>query len=368
MNFKKTVLNLSFLLIISCNSNGKIEVIDQSHNSLSVSSFPKTIQLTQKLDSFVIEKPLLQIRAFAATSNLLFALTNDKSSLIEVFNKESLGYLGSIGFEGQGPEDLEFYRINAGSFNTSEDELFVADKRYFRTIPLAGLSGRIQENSVLIQDKWPIPGNLMPLNDPFLSSKKTVLGKKNNSLKHLIEYSPNTSSLIDSVEYPSFKSEIPLSANYSLYWCDLSATRDGNKVAIAYLYFPAIRLFDFKTQKYLDINFKPEVSQIETIPVTSGNRGIDNSNMIMYYASVKVSNNKVYALYQESAFKQENSRVTRFAFKSPVLHVFDWSGNPIQEIMLPEWVDKYTVSPDDSYLYLNHPEKENYIYRLTLNN
>ena len=366
MKILKTLLFILFLLTAT-NCKPDKEVIDEGHMEVFVSSFPKTEELSARLDSFPISRPIFKLRYFAITDEFVFALVSDKDTLIHVFDTENLDYIGGFGFEGEGPGDLEFLRVNASSFNVAKNDLFIADRRYFRTIPLEGLAQRIKQNKVIIKDKIPIPGELFPFNDAFLFNDNSVFGKKASTTKHLVNFSQNTPYLKDSVEYPNLRPEIPKSANYSLYRSSMDAMQNGKKLAIAYRRFPLIRLYDFDKSTYIDLNYKPKNEQVDKIRIDPSQRAIDNSNLFDYYVTVQVSNKRIYALYEESIKNIDDTRkISRYAFNKPELHVFDWMGKPIKRIIIPEWVNWYGVSPDDSYIFFFHPENENYLYRTTI--
>jgi hypothetical protein len=48
------------------------------------------------------------------------------------------------------------------------------------------------------------------------------------------------------------------------------------------------------------------------------------------------------------------------------MHVFDWNGNPIKKLLLPEWASWCTVTQNDEFIYFFHPENENYLYRKSM--
>ena len=303
------------------------------------------------------------LREFEITEDYVFVLGIEKHRLIDVFHAKDLKYIGGFGFDGQGPLDLEFDRINASGFNSSETELFINDMRYFRTIKLNGLADDIRKGTVKIEERITVPKRLIPFNNGF-KFENTIYGTISDSPKHLVSLDPQKEDLTHWVDYPNLRPSLPSSTDYHLYWNNKATTNKGDKVAIAYMRFPLIRVYDFNSSTLKEINYKPKNEQVSNVMLGPNNVGISTRNMFSYYQSIKVSDNRVYALYLEGKrdIDSEGNAETE-TFNEPELHVYDWNGKPIKRIVLPEWVSRYDISPDDSFIYIFHPENENYLYR-----
>lgn len=48
------------------------------------------------------------------------------------------------------------------------------------------------------------------------------------------------------------------------------------------------------------------------------------------------------------------------------IHIFSIEGEPLVKLKLENWMNVYTVTANDEYLYFVHPEKEYYLYRLPM--
>ncbi|WP_170836497.1 BF3164 family lipoprotein [Roseivirga pacifica] len=307
----------------------------------------------------------------AISSRHTFILNKAPYESIKVYSTDSLRYLGSFGYEGQGPGDFEFYRLNGSGFNLGNNgkTLLVQDYKYLRTIPINDIENKLANNNLAIEYKFTIPGSLIPFNDVYLIGSTHFLGKVGFSPKHFKEFLPVQASISDVIDYPKRVNYIPKEANHHLYWSHFDTSIDAKHGVLAYMRFPMVRIFDIESQKSKYIEFQPKNKQIENIKVAGNGKSVDNSKMFSYYFNVEVSDNRIYALYQESILIRD-SGTGKLSYKSeqpPALHVYDWNGNPVMKITMPTWMGIYNVSPDDSLLYFMHPEKDSLVYKINLN-
>ncbi|WP_422355359.1 hypothetical protein [Roseivirga pacifica] len=365
ISYFQGVIVIILLLTLGCESKQNQSKGIKSE-SVVINSFKNNLEIDQFLEPVDIDTELFQVRTFITSNDYLFALCADKDTLIRVFDINSLDYLGGFGYPGEGPEDLEFHMINASSFNVFENKLFITDRKYFRTILLDDLKDNIQHGDLKVIEKIPVPGSFIPVNDAFIKSDGNIYGVRSSTSKHLTVLNPKDLKIRDTLDFPSTHKDIPASAYHHLYRNNLQVSLNSNMVALAYLYFPMLRVYDFTKNSYLQVQVKPKNPQIENIPVAPNGRSIDNSNMFRYYYNVSVSNNLIAALYEESGFIVKDGAGQRVSFDSPKMHIMDWSGSPEASLAIPTWVNVYTITPDGSHLIFFHPEEENKLYKVKL--
>ncbi|WP_268122635.1 BF3164 family lipoprotein [Roseivirga pacifica] len=324
--------------------------------------FQQTEHFTEVLDSLAIDVPLLQVRNLTISDDFILALTTDPKELVKVFSLADFSYVGGFGYGGEGPGDLEFNRINSGGFTIVDhgSKLQIIDAKFIRTIDLKEMGKR----EPTIHSKTALPETAIRLNQAHLVGNDFVFGKTSRSIKQLSYINLKTGETTDTIPYPNYVDNVPAEAFHHLYSSNSKVDESEKYLALAYLRFPVVRVFDLESGEERKSGVPPKTTQNKVIVAENG-LSIDNSNLVSYYSGVDLSEDRVFALYQEknSAFNPENPSK---AYTEKELHVFDFEGNAIKKIILPEWVNRFAVSPNGRQVICSHPENENYLYRVNI--
>lgn len=350
---------LLILVAMSCNSG------QETGKTQKGSEFEQLEHFTEVLDSVAIDVPLLQVRNFIISDDFLLALTTDPKELVKVFSLGDFSYIGGFGYGGEGPGDLEFNRINSGGFTIVDHgrKLQIIDRKFIRTIDLKELS-KLRKSEPTIHGKTILPESAIRLNQAHLVSNGFIFGKTSRSSKQLSLINLKTGEATDTIPYPDYVDNVPAEAFHHLYMSNSKIDKNEEHLALAYMRFPVIRVFNLESGEEHKSSVPPKTAQNKVIVAENG-LSIDNSNLVSYYSGVDLSEDKIFALYQEknSAFNPENPSKQ---YTEKELHVFDFEGNAIKKIILPEWVNRFAVSPDGKQAIFTHPENENYLYRINV--
>ena len=368
---KLTATSFIILFVFSCASGEKESSMegDSSIKKVQVNEFPRTIDLTSNLDSVYISNPLFKIRKMISTEDHLIFL-NTEEPLFSVHNNLTAEYIGSFGFAGKGPLDLEFDRANASSFKSYRNNFLVTDMSRIRILSIDKKSGSqlLTDDDVKVLDSKKKTSDSGFFNNAFLANDKMIFTTDYYTKKHFEYVDLMTGEIGDTIDYPDFHPEIPVEAYHHLYTSHTAPSLDKDKFVIAYQRFPVLRIFDLKKGNYLQIDFKPKNDQLKTIEADAQGKSIKSSfDLFSYYSSTVISTNHIYVKYQEGNVQRDDNGEFNFVADTPLqIHVFDWDGNPLKKLLLPDWSNRFTVTPNDEFIYFFHPEYENYLFRKSM--
>ncbi|KOF04164.1 hypothetical protein OB69_04075 [Roseivirga seohaensis subsp. aquiponti] len=367
IDFLRKAIFIPFFILTCCqvsNENDDLGLITDE-------SFPKTVNLISNIevDSIKIPTDLFRVNRLLSTKKHVIAYeSSKKDTLFRVFDSTTGEYLGGFGFSGQGPLDLEFEQIVQSSISVLDDGLIVGDLKKLRKYEISGGKNDFSTNNIKLMESWKIPGGLLPYGGANVLGDTLLIGRVAFSNKHFVTYNINNNQMTDVLEFPNNRPEVPATASSALYLNTYNSNIDRTKVAIAYRYFPQIRIYNFKDEKFKDIYFSPKNEQIKSIEVDQ-KKSIKSSSLFSYYVNIEVSDKSIYALYSERVrHSNQGSPSTTEYFNEPEIHRFDWNGKPKTRIILPPNAFLYfTVTPDDSYLYFVKLEVSDYIFRYKIN-
>lgn len=130
----------------------------------------------------------------------------------------------------------------------------------------------------------------------------------------------------------------------------LKSSKD--KCVTASRYADRIEIFDLISKKSKVIrgpeNYNPDVS------VMSSNNGMEviarNSNTRYAFLGGKTTDKYIYLLYSGNVHDSPH------LFYGKYIYVYDWEGNPVQKIILKDYVTDFAVTSDNETLYSYNPK------------
>lgn len=362
---------LIILAVFSCSTDKKETLLEDQPlvKTIEVTKFPVTIDLRSNLDSVHISNPLYKIRKMISTKDHLVFM-NSEEPLFSVYDALTAKYVGNFGFAGKGPLDLEFDGINASSFKSYGDNFLVTDMSRIRVLAIDQKKGSqlLTENDVKVWKNAKKAADAGFFNNAFLASDNMVFTTNMFTKKHFVYIDLETGEQGDTIDFPDFYPEIPYTAYHHLYTSHTAPSLDKDKFVIGYTRFPIIRIFNLKKGGYTEVSVSPKNKQLDKIEPDARGMSISSSfDLFSYYKSVVISENRIYAKYQEGNVQSDGQGGWNFVADTPLeMHVFDWNGNPIKKLLLPEWASWSTVTQNDEFIYFFHPENENYLYRKSM--
>ena len=102
------------------------------------------------------------------------------------------------------------------------------------------------------------------------------------------------------------------------------------------------------------LSYQPPIDIFETAR-------LPESDFILYYSSLQVSSEYIYALYVN---KKDN--LFSHAEGETEIHVFNWEGAPIAKIRIPDNIIYFTVDEKHHYIYGFKGNEELYRYKFEL--
>lgn len=325
--------------------------------------FDKTFVLEENLESIQVSPVLLLEKDIVITPDYLITLGADQGAYFKVFDMQSLDLIGEFGNEGEGPED--FTMPFSSGMTVSGGQLVIGDLLSMRSADLN--SDFWSEESQFSRTAY--PSEMIPLNFPFLLKSNMICGQVEISSKHITCFDVELSKLTEFVDYPdffSFNDDKPYEREI-MFQNQSRVSPDGSYIVFTYSYIPLIRIFDVKSKGLKEVFIK---NNKDFYSNNSGNKNTSAmDNKLLFYHNVKVSNKFIYAFYQEEIIEddpQSEGGLTSRSISDKELHVIDFAGNAIKKIKLPDWVNVFSPSLDDKFLYFLHPEIEDQIFKFSL--
>ena len=102
------------------------------------------------------------------------------------------------------------------------------------------------------------------------------------------------------------------------------------------------------------LSYQPPIDIFETA-------GLLDSDFILYYLSLRVSSEYIYALYL-------NKKLGLYPHEEgeTEIHVFNWEGAPIARIRIPDNIIYFTVDEKHRYIYGLKGNEELYRYKFEI--
>lgn len=127
---------------------------------------------------------------------------------------------------------------------------------------------------------------------------------------------------------------------------------DGTKLVLGMRFFDQINILDMKGKDNLTITTSEQLYDLDDI---KEKRVVPN----IIYSCLQCSDDKIFALYMDQSFSDWQRK------EKPVeIHVFDWSGQPLYKIDIPQYLSYFSIDFKGKALYgLTYGEE---IYRYDL--
>ena len=214
----------------------------------------------------------------------------------------------------------------------------------------------------MVVKSTPVPVAAIPLNSAFQLNDSTYLGSTSFRAEYELFTVNTRAGVIDSiVPFPNYAPHISSDYYTALYQRRVNYSSLQNMAVTYYLFFPSIRIYDFNTDKIIEINIKPELEQLPFEEEGDG-MNVNLYDKYHYYQRMQVSDDYLYGLYQ--IYVYSDRKIVPLSQKE--LHVFDFEGNFVYNLRLEEWMSLYAIAPEDKSIYFWHPEEEDRLYRYNL--
>ncbi len=317
---------------------------NQEKSVIRFTEFPETVKKTTVTKTL---KSNYQISDFFITGNILITVNVwvENGYYITYFDKNTLEYIGRTGRRGKAPGEV--VRAMYPTIDHENKKIFLTDEGGNRKIYEFDIEASIKDTDYIPKKLFEIgmnryyAGNLTYCdNDIFMFG---YYHQAEDSVEYSYSFIDKSDKFLGSyVEFP-FKKDIPLEAYCTLVYRNI-VFRNGN-LFTAYQYIDKINSFNVSQKK---MNFetngpyllKPEVEvhADQWVPF--------ETERTVAYISIAASDKYVYGLYSGEV---ENAR--NYAPDcAKTIHVFDYSGNPVQKIELDQNIIQITYDEETNSL------------------
>ena len=155
-------------------------------------------------------------------------------------------------------------------------------------------------------------------------------------------------------EYEFLKSYIPKSIPLPLLSMGITKHPAKDLFVGNMLFFNQINVFSSDMKTNFSLSYQPPIDIFETAH-------LPDSDFILYYLSLRVSSEYIYALYL-------NKKLGLYPHEEgeTEIHVFNWEGAPIARIRIPDNIIYFTVDEKHHYIYGLKGNEELYRYKFEI--
>jgi len=343
-----------FLFTFGCLSH------KQSENTIIVDNFP--INVTLKGERINIPPILLNPDVIHISDSILIVLQRSGKKKLEFFELPNCKYLKSYGNEGKGPED--FFRIASGTFSIgANNDLILLDRltrvRFFNCTD-------IHNNNWKPYRKIDFPIMLSSTFQLVYDGDSILYGHATNEEinSEIFAFNVYSQTVSSFMKYPDYYEGMSNYDKSRMYIQRLGIKPDGSKLVSAYYYFKKIRIYNIKSNSYIELIYKdsPEDKDISSVKMIGGEYDIEHF-ITFFMGDLRTTNRYIYAgMVNDKISNLENRKSTL----NREIHIFDWFGKPVAKCTFDEPIDCYAVTQDDKYLYAVNASEEGIIRRYSL--
>ena len=343
LSMRTFFLFVAFLIFTSCH-NGKTNV--STGNNTIINDFP----VTQTVESEKIDLEILGVNTLLICDTFLIGYkASGYNDFFEIYSIGNLQYLGKCLSRGKGPN--EFLSIDYDQNFLLENGnivLWVSDpvlqKRALLNITQSLRTGRTICDTIF---RVASDCSYFQVNDSMVLLQKYVPGNICLSVQN--QY---TGQAIQ--EYEFLKSYIPKSIPLPLLSMGITKHPAKDLFVGNMLFFNQINVFSSDMKTNFSLSYQPPIDIFETAH-------LPDSDFILYYLSLRVSSEYIYALYL-------NKKLGLYPHEEgeTEIHVFNWEGAPIARIRIPDNIIYFTVDEKHHYIYGLKGNEELYRYKFEI--
>ncbi len=284
----------------------------------------------------------------------------------QVYGTQNFSYIGGLGKIGDGPNEWRGPRFS-GQTEQSETTLglWVNDMRH-RNFQLIDVYKSIDKSEPVVISSKKYPSDLnMNQNLFYLNASRWVgnLGPNAKERNQLLIYNP----LLDTSETIPFSIKVAnsellnTSEQYSTYFTYLALKPDKTKLVSVMNHLSRIDVFDLKNKP---IRQSTTVSKEEKHNDLDGEIiKRDRSYLFNYYMWAFATDSYIYALYHG----QSGSKYAKDLISTEI-RVFDWNGNPVAKLNIPEYLWSFSVDEKNGFIYgVSYFQEKSMRYPFSLN-
>ncbi len=326
-------LTLVILLLTSCKSERSC--FSEEHktyiNNLTV----------EDRDGELIVEDLYLTHGVACVGDYLVVCSANRERLIFVY---SLGgdFIGAYGNKGRASNEMLGVRFN-GQVDSSRSLLYTVDVNNRQLVSI-DLKATIEQDKLVVSQKYTsLYATALPpgINTFLLKDSSVLVEQQNDSNYALTRLKGEEAELLEDVYLTS------TSDPYGNYFSSCAISPNGEKMAWAMQNINQVNILDL-------VNRDRVSSSLYLKPLM-----VDDENVMVYYCNIAVTDKYIYALYMNQS-EDDSYEVPQ---KSEI-HVFNWRGKHIKNIVVDEYLFYFDVDDTDSNIYALDQERNLYRYKI----
>jgi len=348
--YLRSIKLLSLLLFFAaCSSQPEEKQTENSQEKklIEIEDFPQEKTLTGEL---ILEDELKGF-AFSMLDTLLLLQLLDDERIWSVYNANNLEHLGYLGRTGDSPHAFISPKYS-GQFIYEENDykVWLFDSRRYQ-LKKVSLLKSLKEDMLVVDEEINCSPNsgldqqIFRLNDNLLVGNQGYMATEKSRLKG---YNP----ISDSIEYDSGLQPKLLNGEkmigpqlYFIYMDHLAITPSGEFIS-AMSRFDRIDLFTKDLQLYRTITNGKYVDEFDAAAELVKTEEERENESYYYYTGIFAGVDKFYALYRNQK-ESESNKIS----KETEIQVFDYKGNPLQKLIIPDYLISFTVDEVNGYIY-----------------
>jgi len=354
------MLKKAYSIIIIC-SLAMVSGCQNEKDFVEPISFEKVYNITDDLEEVIITTDLFSTTGMSAGDDFLFLLSNEKDTVVRVFNHSDMAYLGGFGTEGDGPREF-FHPYQDGFRIFQGNVLSMMDRRSIRKLTPSKEETQLDRGiSLNTIERHKIPGLMIPHWEGSFLGDSSIIGL-NQTLNdyQLINYNYKSDTISYLFDYPPIKFTGNQIEKPITFYSKIKFSKDNKKLVMVYQKMPLLRIIDLESgnETYTKIG---DTFVSDYLVDSKGYPVEDNT---YFYFRVSVSNDYIFASYRKRQNKYFDDKPSETLYLSKnEIHVFDLEGNPKVKFIIDDWMTMFTALPDSKYLIFRHPEKERSLFR-----
>lgn len=316
-----------FLVLCACTEKSIL-----NYSSIRfIEKFPKTLEISGEK----VPLDLVSPSTFFIIDTLLIVQNYNQENYLSVYNLQKMTKINDFIPQGRGVNEfLGFTYCDYYEIDSNQIYIYFTDINQ-RSMFAFNLTRSISENKTITT---PITTfNEIPFKTKY-KKNMPLLTRTYDHVKKQIMYTRHNLQNEVSREYILYDRITDIERN-QVGSAD-KIKPDFKKLAQAMLQFDQINILDLEREEHLSLTTSKNFMHL---PLD------DSKEPNMYYSDLCVTDKQIYALYA-------NQPITRWGLdsKKSEIQVFNWNGDPVCKIIIPEYL-----------LYINIDEKNKHLYGIT---
>jgi hypothetical protein len=298
----------------------------------------------------LLENIVVNPKDFIIMDSIIIILDVYENNCLSIFDLENEILIGRFLHRGEGPNEvISPFQINrfrdTRNFDIYDVQLkrnmiFNLDSILASGILIATMKQdflKTKNNSFHFYRICRISNDLIFGTGLILNGRYGLYNKDSNKIKTFFEYPKDGNNVKDEIKSMAYQSDLGMSIDGKKI---VSTTRTGAILEILDVQNPQAPKKE-KEHIFFYPKYKPDY-------MSGGGVGIiPDKKMKRGFLSVSTTNDHIYTLFSGRSYEKYGSE----ALKGNSIIVFDWKGNPIKTLKLPEDVSNFCVNLNGDFLF-----------------